>query len=39
MVGIVLRENKGMIALAKELGFDQQRSPDDPGVVIMMLKL
>ena len=39
MVGIVLRENKGMIALAKELGFDQQRSPDDPGVVIMTLKL
>jgi acetyltransferase len=39
MVGIVLRENKGMIALAKELGFDQQRSPDDPSVVIMTLKL
>ena len=39
MVGIVLRENKGMITLAKELGFDQQRSPDDPGVVIMALKL
>jgi acetyltransferase len=39
MVGIVLRENKGMIALAKELGFDQQRSPDDPGVVIMTLNL
>ena len=39
MVGIVLRENKGMIALAKELGFDQQRSPDDPGVVIMTLTL
>jgi hypothetical protein len=28
-----------MIALAKELGFDQQRSPDDPSVVIMALKL
>ena len=39
MVGIVLRGNKGMIALAKELGFEQQRSPDDPGVVIMSLKL
>ncbi len=39
MVGIVLRENKGMIALAKELGFDQQRSPDDPSVVMMTLKL
>ena len=39
MVGIVLRANKGMIALAKGLGFDQQRSPDDPGVVIMTLKL
>ena len=39
MVGIVLRENKGMIALAKDLGFEQLRSPDDPGVVIMTLKL
>jgi hypothetical protein len=39
MVGIVLRENKGMIALAKELGFDQQRSPDDPSIVIMSLRL
>jgi acetyltransferase len=39
MVGIVLRQNKGMIALAKELGFDQQRSPDDPSVVIMTLNL
>jgi acetyltransferase len=39
MIGIVLRENKGMIALSKELGFEQQRSPDDPGVVIMKLKL
>jgi len=35
----VLRENKGMIALAKDLGLDQQRSPDDPGVVLMTLKL
>ena len=39
MVGIVLRENKGMIALAKELGFEQQRAPDDPGIVIMALRL
>jgi acetyltransferase len=39
MVGIVLRQNKGMITLARDLGFDQQRSADDPGVVIMTLKL
>jgi len=39
MDGIVLRENKGMIALARELGFEQQRSPDDPAVVIMSLQL
>jgi len=39
MDGVVLRENKGMIALARELGFEQQRSPDDPAVVIMSLQL
>jgi acetyltransferase len=39
MVGIALRENKGMLALARELGFEQRRAPDDTGVVIMTLKL
>jgi hypothetical protein len=39
MDGIVLRENKGMIALAKELGFEQQSVADDPQVVTMSLGL
>jgi len=39
MDGVVLRENKGMIALAKILGFEQHWSSDDPAVVIMSLKL
>jgi len=39
MDGVVLREIMGMIALARELGFEQQRSPDDPAVVIMSLQL
>lgn len=39
MVGIALRENKGMLALAKELGFDQRRSPEDPGMITMTLEL
>jgi len=39
MDGAVLRENKGMIALAQELGFESQPSPDDPAVVIMSLRL
>jgi hypothetical protein len=30
--GLVLRENKGMLALCQELGFDLQRS-DDPLLV------
>jgi acetyltransferase len=39
MEGVVLRENKGMISLAKELGFERQSIPDDPQVVIMSLQL
>jgi len=39
MDGVVLRENRGMIALAKELGFDQQSDADDPQVVVMSLRL
>jgi acetyltransferase len=39
MDGIVLRENKGMIALAKELGFEQESCADDPQVVVMSLRL
>ncbi len=39
MVGIALRENKGMLALSRDLGFEQRRAPDDPGVVIMTLRL
>jgi len=39
MDGVVLRENRGMIALAKELGFDQENCADDPQVVVMSLRL
>ena len=39
MDGIVLQENKGMIALARDLGFEQRPSPDDPQVVLMTLRL
>ena len=39
MDGVVLRENKGMIALARDLGFEQRPSPDDPQVVLMTLRL
>lgn len=31
--GEVLAENKGMLALCKELGFSKHRNPDDPGVI------
>jgi acetyltransferase len=37
--GVVLRENKGMLALAREMGFQQRRAPDDPQVVIITLQL
>ena len=39
MDGIVLRENKGMIRLAKELGFEQQPVPDDAQLVRICLEL
>jgi acetyltransferase len=39
MDGVVLRENKGMIELAKDLGFEQKASPSDPNVVLMSLRL
>lgn len=37
--GVVLRENKGMLTLAKELGFEQRPSRDDPHTVIVALRL
>lgn len=37
--GVVLKENKGMLKLAGELGFKQQASPDDPQTVIVSLRL
>jgi hypothetical protein len=39
MTGVVLRENKGMLALAEELGFKARSSPEDPQVVIITLDL
>lgn len=39
MDGVVLRENRGMLALAKELGFEPQRSSDDPHTVVVSLRL
>ena len=39
MVGIVLAQNKGMLSLAHELGFEQRTSADDPDVVIITLRL
>jgi acetyltransferase len=39
MDGVVLRENKGMLALARELGFDERPSPDDPQTVFISLLL
>ena len=39
MDGVVLRENKGMIELAKDLGFEQKASPNDPNIVLMSLRL
>lgn len=37
--GIVLRENKGMIQLAKELGFEQHSVPEDTQLVRISLAL
>jgi acetyltransferase len=39
MEGIVLRENKGMIRLAKDLGFEQHRVTEDAALVRMALRL
>jgi acetyltransferase len=37
--GLVLAENRGMIAFAKSLGFVPQSAPGDPGLVVMSLQL
>ena len=37
--GTVLRENRGMLGLAKELGFEQRPDPKDPNVVRITLAL
>ncbi len=37
--GDVLRENHTMLKLCKELGFERQRVPDEPGIVRVSLKL
>jgi len=39
MDGLVLRENRGMLALAKDLGFRRRTSPDDPEIVYITLSL
>ncbi|HEX5804980.1 MAG TPA: GNAT family N-acetyltransferase, partial [Macromonas sp.] len=39
IVGTVLRENKGMLALASELGFRAWRDPQDPDVMQVELLL
>ncbi len=39
MDGIVLRQNENMVALAESLGFDVERSTDDPELVSLQLKL
>lgn len=39
MDGVVLAENRGMLALARELGFEQRRAAQDPGLVEMSLRL
>ncbi len=39
IVGTVLRENKGMLTLASELGFQLQRDPDDPDLMQVELLL
>jgi acetyltransferase len=39
MEGVVLRENRDMIALARSLGFEQSAVADDPKVVLMTLRL
>lgn len=39
MDGIVLRQNENMIRLAESLGFDVERSAEDPELVSLQLKL
>jgi len=37
--GVVLRQNKGMLALAEDLGFVARQDPDDPAVLIVVKNL
>ena len=39
MDGIVLRENEGMLRLARDLGFERQSVPEDPQLVRVSLDL
>jgi acetyltransferase len=39
MDGVVLRENRGMLKLAKELGFTRRSAPEDPEIVYITLSL
>lgn len=39
MEGIVLRENKNMLALAKELGFELRPCPEDSKIVLVSITL
>ena len=39
MDGIVLRENKNMLALARDIGFTSRPSADDPKLVLLNLSL
>ena len=39
MDGIVLRENQGMITLARDLGFEQRPVSGDAKLVLMSLRL
>jgi acetyltransferase len=39
MDGIVLAENRGMLALARELGFEQRHAEHDPNLTLMSLRL
>ena len=33
MFGLILSENVGMLAFARELGFELATDPDDPGLI------
>ncbi|MGA8205433.1 MAG: GNAT family N-acetyltransferase, partial [Woeseiaceae bacterium] len=39
MDGIVLRENEGMLSLARDLGFERRGVPEDPQLVYVSLEL